>query len=98
MKTSCGLLICLCLAFTAEGQSMLLKGIIKDAHSEERIPFASIQLKKNRQGKLSDSAGNYALRLEGVGSDSLIVTYVGFRDYILIIDSNLYNKQSNGII
>ena len=98
MKASCSLLIFLCSTITTIGQSILLKGTIKDAHSDERIPFASIQLKQTHQGRLSDSAGNFAIRVEDVSLDSLIVTYVGYREYILILDSNLLNKQSNGII
>ena len=98
MKVCSILLIFLFLTITTLGQSILLKGIIKDGHSEERIPFASIQLKQNRQGRLSDSAGNYAVRLEDVSRDSLIVSYVGYRDYILVLDSNLFSRQTNGVI
>ncbi len=79
-------------------QSILLKGIIKDAHSDERIPFASIEFRKTREGKLSDSAGNYAFRLDQWPADTLVVTYVGYKDYLLPLDSMLLHRLHDGVI
>ena len=50
--------------FLANAQTKIIKGVIKDAHSDERIPFASISFKKSGSGKLSDSAGNFIFRLD----------------------------------
>src|SRR5687768_13821207 len=85
---------------TASGysQSILLKGIIKDAHSDERIPFASIEFRKTREGKLSDSAGNYAFRMDQWPSDTLVVTYVGYKDHFLPLDSTLLKRVTDGVI
>jgi len=82
----------------AAGQTKLLRGVIKDAHSEERIPFASIQFKKTTSGRLSDSAGGFAFRFDQWPVDTLVVTYVGYKDYFLPIDSNLLHKEKDGII
>ena len=79
-------------------QSRLLRGVIKDAHSDERIPFASIQFKKTGTGTLSDSAGGYTFRFDDWPSDTLVVTYVGYKDYLLPLDSTLLLRARDGII
>ena len=33
-------------AHHASGQNVIIRGVVKDIHSDERIPFASIQFKK----------------------------------------------------
>ncbi len=40
-------------------QTKVIMGVIRDGHSDERIPFASVQFKKSRAGKLSESAGPF---------------------------------------
>jgi len=68
-------------------QQKKIFGFIQDAHSEERIPFASIQFKNTPIGKLSDSAGNFSFVLPKWPSDTLEVTYVGFEDFYVAIDT-----------
>ena len=36
----------------------IIKGIVKDQHSDERIPFASLHFMKAGSGKLADSSGS----------------------------------------
>jgi hypothetical protein len=88
-------LIFLIFAFAANGQTKILRGVIKDAHSDERIPFASISFKKAGSGKLSDSAGNFTFRFEDWPSDTIEVTYVGYKDFILPLDSVLQRAQGD---
>ena len=76
-------------------QNKVLRGVIKDAHSDERIPFASISFKKSGSGKLSDSAGNFAFRFENWPSDTIEVTYVGYKDFLLPLDSILYKVKGD---
>lgn len=76
-------------------QTKVIKGVIKDAHSDERIPFASISFKKAGSGKLSDSAGNFIFRLDNWPSDTLEVTYVGYKDFILPLDSVIQRAQGD---
>lgn len=83
--------------FSADAQKVI-KGIIKDVHSDERIPFASVQFKKAGSGKLTDSAGQFTLVLNEWPADSLEVTYVGYQDYIIAIDSALIAKANNNVI
>ena len=52
-------LVLCCLTLNhVSAQLKVLRGIVKDQHSDERIPFASIHFQKG-SGKLADSAGGY---------------------------------------
>ena len=67
------------IAFTnyASAQNYIIRGVVKDIHSDEHVPFASIQFKKSGIGKLTDSVGNFAFGLnEWPLNDTLEVTYV----------------------
>lgn len=66
-----------------------ITGYVQDSHSEERIPFASVQFKNSTTGTLTDSAGNFSFTLSHWPSDTLQVTYVGYEDYNLHIDSTI---------
>src|SRR5215831_14844180 len=92
------LLLCLLLFHQGFGQSKVLKRIIKDAHSDERIPFASLQLQSARTGRLSDSAGTFLFRFDEWPQDTLIITYVGYQEFHLAIDSALISKASKNVI
>ncbi|MEO5681915.1 MAG: DUF5686 family protein [Chitinophagaceae bacterium] len=86
----CGysILIILCGALLPVGayaQNKILKGYIKDALSDERVPFASISFMRSGNGKLSDSAGNFIFRFSEWPADTLLVTYVGYKDYKIFI-------------
>ena len=74
-------------ALPAGAQHKVLKGIVKDGHSDEMIPFASLQFKKSTFGKLTDSAGNFSFNLARWPSDTLVVSYVGFDDKFVFIDT-----------
>jgi hypothetical protein len=65
---------------------LIIKGHIKDSHSEEIIPFASIQFQNSTIGKLSDSAGSFSFNLDEWPSDTLEISYVGYDTYKLFID------------
>jgi hypothetical protein len=71
-------LLCL-LSQSLQGQTKVVTGIIKDSHSDEPIPFASVVRKNTTTGKLTDSAGNFVLHLTALTTtDSLLVSYVGY--------------------
>jgi hypothetical protein len=80
------------------GQTKMFRGIIKDAHSDERIPFASMRFKKSGAGKLSDSSGSFIFRFDQWPKDTLEITYVGFQDYELSFDSTLLSKAANNSV
>jgi hypothetical protein len=79
-------------------QQKILRGVIKDVHSEEKIPFASVKLLKSGSGGLSDSSGSFTFRYDEWPTDTIEVTYVGYQDYRLVIDSAVLARERNGII
>ena len=87
-----------CFLFSAQdavSQRKLIRGVILDAQSGERVPFASMRFLKSGNGKLSDSAGNFAFRFEEWPKDTLEISYVGFQDYDLRISDTLTRKSRN---
>ena len=72
----------------AISQRKILAGVVKDAHSEEPIPFASLQFINSTIGKLSDSSGTFEFNLATWPSDTLEVTCVGYQLYKLFIPAN----------
>jgi len=94
IRTAIASLLLLLLNITSPGQSMaqvrILHAKIIDLHTEEPIPFASVQFYKTSYAKLSDSAGNFRFILDQWPSDSLLISYVGFEDYYLHIDTSLH--------
>lgn len=73
-----------------------LHGFIKDTHSDEAIPFASVQFKNSGIGKLSDSAGNFQFVLTHWPSDTLVITYAGFQDKFIFLDTT--QKELNLLV
>ncbi len=63
-----------------------LRGIVKDAHSEEAIPYASVTFKNTSIGAITDSVGRFAFSINDWPSDTLIVTYVGYQPAIVKIE------------
>lgn len=63
----------------SNAQSISFKGTIQDAHTNEPISFASVYFSKSGNGKTSDSAGNFSFVTRQVDSDTLIVSYVGYK-------------------
>lgn len=80
------ILACCGTASVAVAQTKILSGIVKDSHSEERIPFASVSFKNSTIGKLSDSAGSFTFYLNKWPSDTLLITCVGYQPFLYAID------------
>src|SRR5215204_4826468 len=72
----------------AFSQRKILAGVVKDAHSDEPIPFASLQFVNTTVGKLSDSSGKFEFNLSQWPSDTLEITCVGYKFYKLFIPVN----------
>lgn len=62
-------------------QSRVLIGTIKDQHSNEPVPFASVRFRHSGIGEVADSAGNFFFRLSHHADDTLDITSVGYQDY-----------------
>src|SRR4026209_879287 len=73
----------------ALSQRKILAGVVKDAHSDEPIPFASLQFINSTVGKLSDSSGTFVFNLTQWPSDTLEITCVGYQPYKLFIPASL---------
>lgn len=86
------------MASSLYGQSKIIRGFIKDAQSDERIPFASIQFLKSRVGKLSDSAGTFTFRFTEWPSDTLLATYVGYKDTPFALNGDTLLKRGKDTI
>src|SRR6187549_3135137 len=70
----------------AFSQRKILAGVVKDAHSDEPVPFASLQFINSTIGKLSDSSGAFLFSLNQWPSDTLEITCVGYQPYKLYMD------------
>lgn len=76
----------LIVALGTHAQRKIIFGRIKDFHSDEPIPFASITFKGTSNGTLSDSAGSFLLSFSEWPADTLEITCVGYQPYKLYID------------
>ena len=72
----------------SSAQRKIITGVVKDSHSEERIPFASVSFKNSTIGKLADSSGSFYFNLTNWPSDTLLITCVGYQPFFKIIDKN----------
>ena len=79
----------------AQAQQKWIKGYIKDALNDERIPFASIHFVKSGFGKLSDSAGNFTFRLDQWPQDTMVASYVGYQDFKLSLPDHQRSRVTN---
>ena len=82
------LLFVLLPGIAAFSQRKILAGVVKDAHSNEPIPFASLQFINSTVGRLSDSSGAFEFNLAQWPSDTLEITCVGYQPYKLFIPAN----------
>ena len=80
-------------AFFSSAQQKIINGIIKDSHSEERIPFASVSFKNTTIGKQADSSGSFSFQLSNWPSDTLEITCVGYQPFYIFI-----NKKKDSIL
>src|SRR5215213_7572620 len=73
-------------SFEGMAQTRVIIGQIRDQHSGEPVPFASVQFKTSGIGKLADSAGTFILRFGKETRDTLEITSVGYQDYLIYVD------------
>lgn len=78
---------------TVFSQPKIISGIVRDSHSEEPIPFASVLFKNSTIGGLTDSAGGFTFYISKLPSDSLLITCVGYQPFIYVI-----NKTKDSIL
>lgn len=69
-------------------QSKRISGIVKDSHSEEAVPFASVFFQHTTVGQLTDSAGKFSFTLQAWPADTLVITCVGYQPFLFPVDKN----------
>ncbi len=93
LRICAAFLLTFALSLTASSQVRVLKGTVKDTHSDELIPFATIQFSKSGFGKLTDSSGSFLITLNKWPSDTLIVSYAGFENKKIHIDTTAFEIE-----
>lgn len=88
------LIISFC-SINAAGQSRVLRGQVRDAHSDEPVPFASVVFKNTSVGKLTDSSGHFTFFLNSWPSDTLEITCVGYQPFTLFLDRTKDSLQAD---
>jgi hypothetical protein len=88
------LLVLVLVSANALGQTKVLRGVILDVQSGERIPFASMRLDKSGFGKLSDSSGGFSFHFEKWPKDTLQISYVGYQTFSLVVDDSLTRQAT----
>jgi len=78
------LFLCFFSAVAGYGQTLVIEGHIRDQHSEEVVPFASVQFRKAGTGKLADSSGRFFITAPSM-DDTLDVTSVGYQDFSIAV-------------
>jgi hypothetical protein len=79
-------------------QKKIISGVVKDSHSDESIPFASVSFKNTTVGKLSDSSGGFSFYLKNWPSDTLEITCVGYQPFKFFIDKTKDSILINAIM
>ncbi|MDQ3683117.1 MAG: DUF5686 and carboxypeptidase regulatory-like domain-containing protein, partial [Bacteroidota bacterium] len=81
-----------------QAQTKFLQGVVKDNHSGETIPFASLSFKKSGNGKLSDSSGSFLFYLIPGLTDTLEITNVGYAPYKVFISYAALKTDTTNLI
>ena len=61
-----------------KAQQFKVSGVVRDAHSQEIIPFATLQFVRTQTGMVSNAEGKYLFELNVIPSDSLLVRVMGY--------------------
>ncbi len=67
-------------------QRKVIRGVVKDSHSEETIPFASVSFKSTTMGKLTDSSGSFTFYFNEWPADTLEITCVGYQPFRYLLE------------
>ena len=77
----------LCVLATSQlnAQTRIIKGTVRDIHSGEFLPFASIQFKNTGVGNTTDSSGAFSFKLSRLPSDTLVISSISYQTYYLVL-------------
>jgi len=84
-----GFLFFVCVTVAADALSQKrISGFIRDAHSDEAVPFASVRFKGTTIGNLTDSSGAFNFLLHKWPSDTIEITCVGYQPFFFVVNAN----------
>ncbi len=72
---------------TVQSQSLVLRGEIVDAATQEPLPFANIVVNDGEDGTTSDIHGRFSLNLEGLDVRVITFSFVGYTPFIYRVTS-----------
>jgi hypothetical protein len=70
----------MCCTKSSFAQVKIIRGVIKDAHSDERLPYANAVFLNSGKGKLADSLGEFEFVFSAWPKDTLEVSAVGYQE------------------
>ncbi|MDD2607947.1 carboxypeptidase-like regulatory domain-containing protein, partial [Lascolabacillus sp.] len=85
------LMLFLVISLTALAQTGTIKGIIKDAKTNEPLIGASVLVEGTTNGAAADLDGNYVIQNVAAGTHTLIVSYVSYNQIThtgVVVESN----------
>lgn len=87
------LLLSFCLAFNFSAAQDPIKGLVRDAETEEPLPFANIVLVGKHKGTVSNSEGYFILQGKDIApNDSLLFSFIGYEN-LKVRASELQNQS-----
>lgn len=89
------LIICLTSFLPLHAQQYKISGSVKDAHTQEFIPFATLQFVGTNVGMVTDADGKFLFELNSIPSDSLLVRVMGYERTVLFVDKKLKEQELN---
>ncbi|WP_143309866.1 DUF5686 family protein [Chitinophaga vietnamensis] len=72
-----------------------VSGVVRDAHSQEIIPFATLQFVHTQTGMVSNAEGKYLFELNVIPSDSLLVRVMGYNILKMPVDKSQKEQTIN---
>ncbi|WP_235938242.1 DUF5686 family protein [Chitinophaga solisilvae] len=80
---------------TLKAQQFKISGIVRDAHSQEIIPFATLQFDRTQTGMVSNAEGKFLFELNVIPADSLLVRVMGYTILKMPVDRTLKEQVIN---
>ncbi|RBL93162.1 DUF5686 family protein [Chitinophaga flava] len=87
-----GVSVC-CTALKA--QQYKISGTVRDAHSQEIIPFATLQFDHTQTGMVCNAEGKYVFELNVIPADSLLVRVMGYTILKMPVNRSLKEQTVN---
>ena len=93
LKSAIAIFFC-CTTGMVSAQSKYIVGLVRDQHSNEPVPFASVTFHSSGIGALADSSGKFILHVPSSTSDTLQITSVGYQDYSVLIHADAITNDT----